>query len=460
MIRRAEFVNTVHDLYQEVLCRPPCSRAVTRHLWKRALLGFSTQGFKEMLENTEESRLVIGPLKTRVREVYRQIAGDSPTPAEVQDCVDRFRTRFPSFEEQVQRIGSGRFDRYLGIRPLKLEVDLTSQCNLRCIMCYFVLDRFSKRKRVDLTVAEFEKLADQILPYCSRVSLSIGTEPMLNKDLPEIMEILATYEVPWTYMSTNALLLTPAMAETMVDTGFNALAVSVDAATKETYERIRFGGNFNKLVKKIKMLQAMKADRGARFPVINLNYVLMKSNIDELPRFVELAHELGVEGIAAMHVTPFDGVGMEEECLNQDAEWFNRRMEEARVLACELGIEVAFPPKFEIMAAPAELAPVTPVGFQLNVDPSRRSSNCVFPWHFVGIDPYGNVLPCGWWYTEMPMGNIHQDRFLDLWNGPAWAELRLQHEQGQLRDTCKTCPAAGMGNVNNTQAFAKVRLGE
>ncbi|MFT5197428.1 MAG: MoaA/NifB/PqqE/SkfB family radical SAM enzyme [Planctomycetota bacterium] len=105
------------------------------------------------------------------------------------------------------------------------------------------------------------------------------------------------------------------------------------------------------------------------------------------------------------------------------------------------------------------LAQETPVVSPLNVDSSRRSSACVFPWQFVGIDPYGNVLSCGWWYTEKPKGNIHDDRFLSLWNGPEWTKLRLQYKDGSLRDTRNTCPTAGMGYVNHAQAFAGVRLG-
>ncbi|MFT5197431.1 MAG: hypothetical protein ACI87O_000070 [Planctomycetota bacterium] len=160
----------VHNIYRDEPYRPPCSGALNRHVWKRALLSFSIIGFREMLRDSDEPKWVIGPLKDQGQEVYRQIVVDSPTTAEIKDCIDRFRILFPSFEEQEEQeeqdewVQARCFDRYLGIRPLKLEVDLTSQCNLRCIMCYFVLARISKRKRFDLTAEQFEIMTEQNLP--------------------------------------------------------------------------------------------------------------------------------------------------------------------------------------------------------------------------------------------------------------------------------------------------------
>lgn len=87
--------------------------------------------------------------------------------AGVKDRIDSSRTRCPSFAEQNERVLVG----YLGVRPLKLEVDLTSQRNLRCIMCYCVLDQFSKGKRFDWTAEQFVKMAERILPDGSRSSL-------------------------------------------------------------------------------------------------------------------------------------------------------------------------------------------------------------------------------------------------------------------------------------------------
>lgn len=457
--QRFVFLRRVQSIYRETLYRPAARTCIERHFRKRRFIGLSTNGIRELLQETEEYAKVIRPATDEIRSIYDAIVGDKPTHAEVRDALDRFRTALPSRSEQIASLASGTAARYFGIRPLKLEIDLSTQCNLRCVMCYFVLDRFSKRKRVDMDTAEFERIAEQILPHCSRVSLSIGTEPMLSKDFEAILRVLGRFEVPWTYMSTNGLLLTESIVETMIDVQFKGFAVSVDAATPETYERIRHGGKFARLVKNLKMLQAAKRRRGSRFPVINLNYVLMRSNIEEFPQFVELSKGLGVEGIAAMHITPFEGLDLVSESLVHHKELCNTMLNEAERIACEAGIGVALPPRFTDEASTTELADLVPTGFQLNVDTDRRVSRCTFPWHFVGIDPFGNLLPCGWWYTEKPMGNIKTQSFREIWKSEAWTQLRREHETGNLRKTCQTCPAAGMGNVDHEGAFKEVRLG-
>jgi radical SAM protein with 4Fe4S-binding SPASM domain len=454
------------------------------------------------LRETVEYREVIEPILREAHRAYDWLTGSEPTRLELQDCVDRFRTRFPDLDAQIAGASDPRLHCYLGIRPLKLELDLTTQCNLRCTMCYFSLEEFSKRKRVDISVEAFERVAEQILPACATVSLSIGTEPLLHKDFLAILDIVGRYEVPWTYMATNGLLLTEAIAERMIDVGFKGFAISIDAATAQTYERIR-GGSFERLVKNIELLQAAKKRRGTEFPLVTFNYVLMRSNVDELPELVELGDRLGVDGIAAMHITPFKGLDMNEESLVHDKQRCNERVEQARALACERGIGFAVPPPFAteearpagsavsgslpsaaaaaadgsvpdsvLTAAPivtatetvatapsAELAGTTPMGFKLNVDLDRRTSQCTFPWHFVGIDPYGNVMPCGWWYTEKPMGNIHEQPFEAIWNSDAFRKLREEHVSGNLRTTCRNCPAAGMGSVDHPSSFVEVTLG-
>src|SRR5262249_56111239 len=86
---------------------------------------------------------------------------------------------------------------------------------------------------------------------------------------------------------------------------------------------------------------------GSRTPEISFNMVLMRSNITELPALVRLAHELGGSGVAAVHLTPYDGLNLEGESLAGDAVLCNRMLDEAREVAKAYGIGVALPANFE-----------------------------------------------------------------------------------------------------------------
>src|SRR6185436_14141221 len=167
----------------------------------------------------------------------------------------------------------------------------------------------------------------------------------------------------------------------------HGFSISIDAATRATYERIRVGGDFDRLIANIGLLQRCKARLGSRFPVITFNFVLMRSNVGELPDLVDLAQRLGVEGIAAMHLTPYLGLDLGGESLAGDAALCNEMLAQTRERAGRLGISVALPrSSCGLDSAQAALEEETPAVFQLARRAASRSKACPFPWHFLAID--------------------------------------------------------------------------
>ena len=51
------------------------------------------------------------------------------------------------------------------------------------------------------------------------------------------------------------------------------------------------------------------------------------------------------------------------------------------------------------------------------------------------------------------MGNLLTQSFEEIWGGAAYQKLRAEHGEFHLRENCQHCPAAGLGNVNNREAF-------
>src|SRR5262249_15635658 len=256
-----------------------------------------------------------------------------------------------------------------------------------------------------------------------------------------------------------------------------------DAAKKETYERVRKGGKFDRLIANIRAINRAKERHGSAIPEIALNIVLMKSNITELPALIELAHELKVSGVSAAHLTPYEGVNIEAESLERDMDLCNRMLDEARAVAARLQIGVSLPDNFDTnsasvsllklgtsllhkpepvpTAAPApRLAPAVfevkarheASFFGLNIREDEDRTHCLFPWHFAIIGPEHEVQPCGWWF-DTPLGDIRKNTFEEIWNNDEFRALRAERESGKLRHNCQTCPAAGMGNQNQKNAF-------
>jgi radical SAM protein with 4Fe4S-binding SPASM domain len=368
--------------------------------------------------------------------------------------------RDPSGAEIQRQILSLRSSGDLGpeVRPLNLEMDVTNQCNLRCVMCYFADDTVHMRKRSDMTVAQFERVAAQIFPFAHRVSLSVGTEPLLNPHFADFVTITQRYAVPCVYINTNGLLLTGRLVEHMIQCGFSAVSISMDGATPATYERIRAGSRFDRVIGNIRMVNRLKRLHASATPELAMLFVMMRSNIRELPDFIDLAHELEVPHVNAIHLVPYTDLNIAGESLVHDKQLCNRMLDEARERAARHAIVFREPGNFSDARLPTTVdraGSSIARGHELNLSESERESTCCpFPWHFVAIDANGDVRPCGWWHNEPAVGNIWRQTFDEIWSGDGYRRIRSEHLVGELRSVCRTCPAAGLGSVNDERAFA------
>jgi radical SAM protein with 4Fe4S-binding SPASM domain len=443
----------VARLCREVLGRDPLpeDRARWEPLWKTG--GFSPEWFRGLLRSSPEYEQVVEPLAAEIRAVYAKFLHREPTPSDVARHVGHFRAEYHTPEECVRAIRGGDIRRHLGIRPLKLEIDITNQCNLRCVMCYFNDERVSRRRREDISVEEFARIAGQVFPVCNEVSLSYGTEPLLHQQFGELIKITKSHRVPLVWTTTNGILLKGRMIDQVVRLGLDSICISIDAATKQTYERIRVGASFEKLMANIQALNRAKEQYRSDTPHVQLNFVLMRSNIEELPALIRLARELKAAAVGAVHVVPFENASAKEEPLVRDKELCNRMLDEARALAKRYKVVAHLPENFRGRPARA-LSGRGNFFYGLKMDEGEASLSCCrFPWHFVGINPYGDVIPCGWWYGEEPMGNIKAQPFEEIWNNERYRALRAEHLGRALRPTCQSCPAAGLGSVDDNNSF-------
>jgi radical SAM protein with 4Fe4S-binding SPASM domain len=481
----------VERIYKDVLHRTPEPGEFARHV-TRLLRGHVTpDALGNELRASSEYHEIVRPALAEIQHVYKRFLFREPASREISRHMDCFVRAVPSVDERRRITRAGKVRQHLGIRPLSVEIDITTQCNIRCIMCYLSIPEFSKRKREDISVAEFDRIAAQVFPLCGIVALSSSVEPLLHPQFGEILSITKGYGVDHVTMTTNGLLFDDRRIDEFIDHRLDSMAISIDAATEPTYERLRKGGRFARLIENVSALTQAKRKHGSSLPWITFNIVLMRSNIAELPALVALAHELGVSGVCATHLTPYAELDLESESLVNDRQRCNEMLEQARSLAQTYGIAVSFPPVFEIAAKgdrkllPLGIekltngresgqtklsdlcAPIVAViekrqevsKYLLPIAVSDGREHCLFPWHYAIIGPYGEVQPCGWWYKE-PMGNIHEQSFEDIWNGERFQTLRAEHQSQTLNENCRTCPACGMGDVNSPAAFvAKPLLG-
>lgn len=170
--------------------------------------------------------------------------------------------------------------------PLYIAWQVTNECDLACLHCIEESGP-GKAFRDELTerqaFAFLEQVATEGVPY---VSFS-GGEPTLH---PRFFE-MATYlceRGTQLKIETNAHQLTPERCERLAGTGVKAVQVSLDGATRETFNRMRVRGDFDRA------LQGIGHLRAAAVPV-EINYSPTLFNVHEVARAVDLAYELGAE---------------------------------------------------------------------------------------------------------------------------------------------------------------------
>ena len=144
-------------------------------------------------------------------------------------------------------------------RSLEVILDTTERCNLKCKMCYFsAVDRlqflpFDRQLSSNgmMPLETFSRVAADLFPRARKVALGCAAEPLVHPKFIDIVREAGSYGVPDLWFPTNLLPLTPAKAEAICGAGVNTVGVSMDGTNAETYEAIRVGGKFDRLMRSL-----------------------------------------------------------------------------------------------------------------------------------------------------------------------------------------------------------------
>jgi len=164
-------------------------------------------------------------------------------------------------------------------RPFVLSHGINARCNMQCKFCDYWKQDVSDGS--EMSTQEIFDLLDEAYAFGIRIYNAWTTEPLLRKDLPEILRYARNLGMV-TFLITNGKLL-----ESRVDDlcDLDYLSVSVDGIS--SYEKIR-GMEFGHL------LAAIKAARGKMKNPILLNCVISRLNLDDIEELVHMARELDV----------------------------------------------------------------------------------------------------------------------------------------------------------------------
>ncbi len=196
--------------------------------------------------------------------------------------------------------------------PCHLEVDFSSRCNYRCPMCHqSKLDM----GRFELGPPEIDAIVDS-LPYRETVMIAGLGEPLLYPGLGRFLPYLKRYRCG-THLFTNGELIDRRLD---LICNIDRISVSLDGATAATFEFLRKGGHFERVVANIRTLRA-----AAPKTCLTTSTVVSKANVREIAAIAALAGSLSMQEVhlSAVEHTPL--LALDED----DAPVFREQLDQA-----------------------------------------------------------------------------------------------------------------------------------
>lgn len=219
-------------------------------------------------------------------------------------------------------------------KPMVMEIEPTTSCNLRCPQCPSGLREFSRNTgMLDLTL--YKKIIDEIHPELVYLILYFQGEPFLNKQFLEFVKYAATKNI-YTATSSNAHYFTDEMARATVESGLDRLIVSLDGITQDTYEKYRIGGNLEKVLEGTKRLVYWKKKLGSKTPHIIWQFIAFKHNEHQIPELEKKAKEIGVDELGIKTAQIYDYQHTDELIPETEALSRYKKTEDGYVIKNEL----------------------------------------------------------------------------------------------------------------------------
>lgn len=177
----------------------------------------------------------------------------------------------------------------LDSKPFQLgTILLDRRCNLSCVYCGV---KSISVKKLRLHPKLFEDLA-VYLPFARTVSFG-GTDPMLYPEFRQICDLVEAYPEVGMSICTNGMLIDEYWAKRFSKGNFPWLRISIDGATPETYTTVRKGGDLQRILHGIDLVNRFRGERGT--PKLQWNFCVNALNFHEMVQFVELAYRYNVD---------------------------------------------------------------------------------------------------------------------------------------------------------------------
>ena len=185
----------------------------------------------------------------------------------------------------------------------KIYLEPTSRCNLACVTC---IRHVWNEPEGDMAWPVYEALLEGLagFPGSRTIAFAGLGEPLLHERFAE-MVALAHAQGLRTEMTSNAQLLSPALAEDLLAAGLDQFTVSIDGVADESHGAIRPGASLAAIKANVGRLYRRSEETRERQLTIGIEFVAMRRNIGELPALREVARSVRASFILVSNLLPY-----------------------------------------------------------------------------------------------------------------------------------------------------------
>jgi len=352
--------------------------------------------------------------------------------------------------------------------PFKIVITPTDRCNFNCIFCPNYTARKSQRFKSsdELTKDEWIDLVKHgvdlnVIQWC----VLGGGEPLLRSEilLPALDIICEKSKTIDFEIITNGSLLTNDFLEEAIKInegkkdGFFQITMSIHGL-KNTYHSLTNFDGFDIAIKNLKVLRDLKNKYNTNEPIVQVNILLNKMNLNEILDLVKVISELKVDVIAFHALRSYE----ETKDKVKNIELTEDDLRDIKLKMFDEAVKIAKKNNVEIGTLPIDAHITGLFEFDRKHDSANKNLiaegklflenihnvRCYEPWYDILINSDGQVARCAAFSTRREPINIRNQSLKEIWFGNFFNQVRKNVVLNMPMEGCERC-----GLLTNTSVL-------
>ncbi len=300
--------------------------------------------------------------------------------------------------------------------PYKLDIEPTTHCNFACSMCQVSDDKWISNS---MSFSDFKEIIDNN-KFLLKIKLQGMGEPFLNKELIEMARYARSKGIYVVTTTNGSVFNEKNIEDILTSPSFNEVIISIDGATKSTFELIRSKSKFERVIEGTNRFIEKKKDFLFNEEIDIIAWtVIQKDNWEERYKIIDLCANLKFETLVfQMNLGSW---GRENWNGNQN-----------KMIGADLS-------ETEQLKKYAESKNIKFRMYEDNI--LKKGEICSWPFEAMYVDVKQNVVPCCVIGNSqiISMGNLKISNHFEIWNANDYKEFRNSFIENNIYGVCKDC---------------------